>query len=246
MKSNPKRWPTQPHTTRVNSRRRRQSRFGRPEGHPKAAENRLRWLGCPSCRPLTAAQPRSPPFSTYNRPTTTNSPSAPRPATAPQPPTTARTRPPVACGHRAARLWDLPAAQATDSGSPGRWRREACFPPLAESLRPPTPRRSARPNEGEQLYETASGRFTTSMAGSDSQHGGSEGRLRQLENMRGEGSMPAEAQKRPKRSPDQTSLAAATGNRRTPPRGRTVDGAYKAGPLTEDQARWARRGATTG
>ena len=57
--------------------------------------------------------------------------------------------------------------------------------------------------------------------------------------------MPAEAQKRPKRSPDQTSLAAATGNRRTPPRGRTVDGVPKAGPLTEDQARWARRGATT-
>ena len=57
--------------------------------------------------------------------------------------------------------------------------------------------------------------------------------------------MPAEAQKRPKRSPDQTSLAAATGNRRTPPWGRTVNRAYKAGPLTEDQARWARRGATT-
>ena len=57
--------------------------------------------------------------------------------------------------------------------------------------------------------------------------------------------MPAEAQKRPKRSPYQTPLATATGNRRTPPRGRTVDGVPKAGPLTEDQARWARRGATT-
>ena len=122
----------------------------------------------------------------------------------------------------------------------------ALFLPLTESLRPPTPRQSARPNEGEQLYQTVSDRFTTSMAGSDSRHGGSEGRLRQLENMRGEGSMPAEAQKQPKRSPDQTSLAAATGNRRTPPRGRTVDRVPKAGPLTEGKARWARRGATTG
>ena len=40
-------------------------------------------------------------------------------------------------------------------------------------------------------------------------------------------------------------LATATSNRRTPPRGRTVDRVPKAGPLTEGQARWARRGATT-
>ena len=57
--------------------------------------------------------------------------------------------------------------------------------------------------------------------------------------------MPAELQKRPKRSPDQTALATATGNRDTQPRGRTVDRVPEAGPLTEGQARWARRGATT-
>ena len=56
------------HTTRVNGRRRRQSRFGRPDGHPKAVGNQLGWPGCPSCRPLSTAQPDSPAFFACRQP----------------------------------------------------------------------------------------------------------------------------------------------------------------------------------